>query len=88
MVQETIHTVDPNIPVTMVSASRGKRTRAEPISAEYSKGLWHHVGRFDALEEEMLTWVPGNESPNRVDAAVYAGHGLRGNFGEFGITVV
>lgn len=57
-----------------VRASRGKAVRAEPIVARYEKGLIHHVGDFPELEDEMVTWVPGESkySPNRVDALVWA----------------
>ena len=55
-----------------VTASRGKRTRAEPISLMYEQGRVHHVGHLDELEDELCTWVPGMKSPNRLDAAVWA----------------
>ncbi len=57
-----------------VHASRGKAVRAEPIVARYEKGIIHHVGEFPELEDEMVTWVPGESrySPNRIDALVWA----------------
>jgi len=57
-----------------VHASRGKAVRAEPIVARYEKGVVHHVGEFSALEDEMVSWVPGESkySPNRIDALVWA----------------
>lgn len=59
--------------VKMVHASRGKDVRAEPVAALYSDGLVHHVGEFPELETEYTSWVPGDpESPNRLDAAVWA----------------
>jgi len=39
------------VPVRLVWASRGKATRAEPISAIAEKGRDHHVGVFGLLEE-------------------------------------
>lgn len=77
MVALTIATVDKNVPVKMVHASRGKQTRAEPISALYEDkpdrtGRGHHVGTFPALEDEMCLWIPGDPSPNRMDAHVWA----------------
>jgi len=72
MVEITIHQVDPDVPVTLVHASRGKQARAEPVSAKAEKGLVHHVGSFPALEDELCLWVPGDESPNRLDAMVWA----------------
>lgn len=72
MVEVTIRSVDDGVPVTLVWASRGKHTRAEPISALYEQGKVHHVGAFGALEDELCTWVPGDASPNRLDALVWA----------------
>jgi len=72
MVELTIKQVDHSIPVKLVHASRGKFTRAEPIAANYEKGRVHHVGKFDALEREQCLWIPGDPSPNRMDAAVWA----------------
>lgn len=72
MVAQTIKTVDPSVPVRLVQASRGKQTRAEPISALYEQGRGHHVGSFPKLEDEMCLWIPGMASPNRMDALVWA----------------
>jgi phage terminase large subunit-like protein len=72
MVEIVLKKVDPNVPVTLVNASRGKLTRAEPISALYEQGRIHHVGNFNALEDEMCLWLPGDPSPNRMDALVWA----------------
>lgn len=55
-----------------IHASRGKRTRAEPVSALYEQGRVHHVGVFPALEDEMCSWTEDEESPNRMDALVWA----------------
>jgi hypothetical protein len=72
MVELTIRQVDSGVPVKLVHASRGKQTRAEPVAAIYEQGRIHHMGRFDALEDEMCLWVPGDPSPNRMDALVWA----------------
>lgn len=68
-----------NVPVRLVWASRGKATRAEPISATSEndeklnrKGRDHHVGTFGLLEDELCLWMPGDPSPNRLDAKVWA----------------
>ena len=57
-----------------VHAARGKAVRAEPIVAQYEHETIHHVGDFPELEDEMVTWVPGESqlSPNRIDALVWA----------------
>jgi len=72
MVEMVIKTIDPAVPVRLVHASRGKQTRAEPIAAVYEKGRAHHVGMFAALEDELSLWTPGDPSPNRLDALVWA----------------
>jgi len=72
MVELTIHTVDPNVPVRLVHASRGKATRAEPVSAVWEHGRGHIVGSMPALEDELCLWMPGDDSPNRLDALVHA----------------
>lgn len=62
-----------------VRATRGKYTRAEPVAALFESdegrnkvARGHHVGVFPLLEDELCTWVPGDDSPNRLDAAVWA----------------
>jgi phage terminase large subunit-like protein len=72
MVSTTIAQIDKNVPVKLVHASRGKATRAEPISAIAEKGHDHHVGVFSALEDELCIWIQGDDSPNRLDAKVWA----------------
>lgn len=72
MVEAVIKQVDPTVRVKLVWASRGKATRAEPISAMSEQGRDHHVGVFPELEDELCLWIPGDESPNRLDAKVWA----------------
>jgi phage terminase large subunit-like protein len=72
MVSQVISQVDPKVPVTLVHATRGKAVRAEPIAAMYEKGKCHHVGHFPFLEDELCLWIPGDKSPNRLDALVWA----------------
>lgn len=72
MVETTILTIDDKVPFKMVWATKGKYTRAEPISALYEKGKVHHVGTFGALEDQMCEWEIGMDSPDRLDALVWA----------------
>lgn len=72
MVEAVIKQVDPNVNVKLVWASRGKVTRAEPIAAIAEQGRDHHVGYFPQLEDELCMWIPGEASPNRLDAKVWA----------------
>jgi hypothetical protein len=71
MVSETIKTVDKDVKVKLVHASRGKLIRAEPIASIYEHGRGHHVGNYPQLEDEMCLWMPGDPSPNRMDAMVW-----------------
>lgn len=72
MVEAVIKQVDQNVNVKLVWASRGKVTRAEPIAAIAEQGRDHHVGYFPQLEDELCMWLPGEASPNRLDAKVWA----------------
>lgn len=75
MVALTIRTVDPRVRVKLVHASRGKRARAEPVSALYEQGRVHHVGGFAQLEDQMCSYTGmrgGEASPDRLDALVWA----------------
>jgi phage terminase large subunit-like protein len=77
MVEDTIRTVEPNVNVKQVRASRGKVTRAEPVAALYEQGRVHHVGSLDTLEDQMVSFTSDFDrsrqgySPDRVDALVW-----------------
>lgn len=72
MIETVIRNLATDVSYKSVTASRGKYIRAEPIAAFYERGMVHHVGRFDRLESEMCLWLPGDKSPNRMDALVWA----------------
>jgi phage terminase large subunit-like protein len=78
LVEHVLRTVDPSVPYRKVTASRGKRLRAEPVAALYEQGRVHHVGQLGELEDQMVSWVPvesgGKQtwSPDRLDALVWA----------------
>lgn len=79
MVRYTINTVDSSVPVKLVHATRGKKTRAEPVAALFEQGRIHIVGRLTKLEEQLLTWDPEEgKSPDRLDAMVWGLHHLLG----------
>ena len=72
LVASVIRQVDPRPRVKLVHAARGKRARAEPISAIYEQGRAHHVGTFPRLEDQMTSWTQDSaESPDRMDALVW-----------------
>jgi phage terminase large subunit-like protein len=74
LVRVTLQTVDEDVPITIVHASHGKRTRAEPVAALYEQGRVHHVGTFPTLEDQLCLWdaTSGDISPDRLDALVWA----------------
>ena len=58
--------------VKLVSATKGKAVRAEPIYGLYEQGKVYHVGQFPILEHQMVTFNPeSGQSPDRVDALVW-----------------
>jgi phage terminase large subunit-like protein len=75
MVQEVIWGVDENVPVKLVSASKGKQARAQPIANLWYQGRAHMVGSFKKLEDQMVSWDPYDPdhswSPDRMDAMVW-----------------
>lgn len=72
MVENTIKTIDRSVAYKAVTASRGKQVRAEPVAALSEQGKVHFVGSFAKLEDQLTTWVPGQKSPDRLDAFVWA----------------
>ena len=72
MVEAIIRIIDKNVSFKKVHASRGKAVRAEPVSALYEQGRVHHIGFFADLEDQLCEWVPGDKSPDRLDALVWA----------------
>jgi predicted phage terminase large subunit-like protein len=74
LVETLLRTVDKHISYKAVHAARGKITRAEPVAALVEQGRISHVGNFQLLEDELCTYTgkPGEQSPNRLDAYVWA----------------
>lgn len=73
MVRLTLHTIDPGVRVKLVTASRGKHVRAEPVAALYEQQKVWHTKSFPLLEDQLCLWTPDNaESPDRLDALVWA----------------
>jgi len=72
ILQLTGQRITAEINVKLVRATKGKYTRAEPISSIYEQHRVHHVGMFAELEDQLCTWIPGEDSPDRLDALVWA----------------
>lgn len=63
------------VPYTMVHASLGKRSRAEPVAALYERGVVRHVnGPHVELEDQMVTFTGAarERSPDKLDSCVWA----------------
>jgi phage terminase large subunit-like protein len=75
MVAHTLRTIDPNVRIIEVRATRGKHVRAEPVAALYEQGRVAHVGGFPELEAQMTQMTThgyeGEGSPDRLDALVW-----------------
>lgn len=89
MVESTIRTADKHVKVKLITASRGKHIRAEPISALYELGLvaHHPDGDLGECEDQLCAFSAngyhGERSPDRADALIHAlnelsGKGFRG----------
>ncbi len=55
-----------------VRAKKAKLLRAEPICALYKNQKVYHTKTFQELEDQMLTYTGKGDSPNALDALVYA----------------
>jgi phage terminase large subunit-like protein len=73
MIEDVIRNVPDgrNVAYKTVRATRGKYTRAEPVSNLFEQDRAHHVGQFADLEDQLCTWIPGQDSPDRLDAEVW-----------------
>lgn len=73
MVPDALENAGIDVPVEVVTASRGKAPRAAPVSVLYQRKRVKHVGEHPELEKQMVTWEPGDKrSPDRMDAMVWA----------------
>lgn len=65
------------VAITLVHATRGKVTRAEPVSALYEQKRVSHVGSMPTLEDQMCLFTSDFDrksmgfSPDRVDSLVW-----------------
>jgi phage terminase large subunit-like protein len=78
MVESVLRGAGAYLPVRLVSATKGKAVRAEPVAALFEAGKAGLAGCFPRLEDEMagITHAGGYEgpgrSPDRADAMVWA----------------
>jgi phage terminase large subunit-like protein len=76
MVGSVLRSAGVTLPITLVSATRGKVRRAEPVAGLFEAGKARLAGRFPELEDELGRMVAGGDregaSPDRADAMVWA----------------
>ena len=73
LVSTVIAATRKNVPVELVHAARGKKTRAEPVAALYEQKRVIHTGPFPELEDQMCSYTgeANEDSPDRMDALVW-----------------
>lgn len=75
--ESTLRKHFPSVPLKFVSATTttgGKASRAEPVAAQYERGVVHHVGSLRELEQQMCDFgspASRRKSPDRMDAVVW-----------------
>lgn len=88
LLDQAMAEIGTRVKVVEVHASEGKRMRAEPVAMLYEQGqaaghpFVHHIGELPELEDQMANWTgePGQPSPDRLDALVWAMAELRPDF--------
>lgn len=86
VILDTARTMGVTVRVRLVHAHRGKRIRAEPVSALWEQGRGHIIGLLPELEDQLVrfTGEPADED-DIVDALVHAVVAVRGS-GPRGVT--
>lgn len=76
MAVNTIETLDANVRIEKVNASRGKNIRFEPVANLYSQHRIWHYKEMPILEQQLYLFTydsyQGEKSPDRADALVWA----------------
>ncbi|HEX3429538.1 MAG TPA: terminase family protein [Rhizomicrobium sp.] len=76
MVESVLQAANTGARVKMVTASRGKIVRAEPIAALYEQQRVKHAGLFPELEDQLCAFTTsgyvGDRSPDHADALIWA----------------
>ena len=72
MVESVLRSQGASTRIKLVTATKGKFVRAEPVYSLYEQNKIFHVGNFPILESQMVTFQPEKgTSPDRVDAMVW-----------------
>jgi len=76
LVEQQLKTIDKYLAYNSTHTSQSKHVRAEPVHTLYQTGNVVHVGQLSTLEDQMTDFLQDGDSPDRVDALVYAVHEL------------
>jgi phage terminase large subunit-like protein len=81
MVRMVLQSAGVRVPIVPIRAVADKEKRALPASQASSQGRIHLVRGNDlsALTDELCNWVPGDDSPDRLDAAIHGINYFEGN---------
>ncbi|MCI4665931.1 MAG: terminase family protein [Neomegalonema sp.] len=83
MVAHVLRSEAPSMRFQLVTATKGKAVRAEPVSLLYEQGKVAHVGPFSRLEDDLacltvdFSRAKAGFSPDRADALIWAVSALR-----------
>jgi phage terminase large subunit-like protein len=72
LVENQLNTFGSQAAINSTHTIQNKSARAEPIHTLYQIGDIVHVGQFPELEDQMTAFLQDEDSPDRVDALVYA----------------
>ena len=59
-------------PVRKFAARGTKQLRMQLAAPVWEQRRVHHIGRLPEMEWQLVTWKPGQDSPDRADVAVHA----------------
>lgn len=72
MVESVLRSMGVKVRVKLVTATKGKYVRAEPVYGMYEQGKVFHVGYHNKLEAQMCSFTSDlKTSPDRVDSLVW-----------------
>jgi hypothetical protein len=87
MIIQIFADADPSLEVELIHAGQSKKLRAEPVAALAQRGKIHHLGRLVELEDQLTSWKPGDDSPDRMDAMVHGVSAMMKNSSGRGPTI-
>lgn len=72
LLEDMLLSIDSSMEIKPVCAHDSKIVRAKPIAIQYQRKSVFHAQQFRKLEMQMACYEPGQKSPDRMDALVWA----------------